>query len=64
VIRISGHRRDWWKENKKEKWKMKKEGTKEVGIKRQSEENKKKGSEMSGGQYEMVKRPNWGQAEK
>jgi hypothetical protein len=25
VIRINGHRRDWRKENKKGKWKMKKE---------------------------------------
>jgi hypothetical protein len=34
VIRISGHRRDWRKKNKEGKWKMKKEGTKEMGIKR------------------------------
>jgi len=34
VIRISGHRRDWRKENKKGKRKIKKKGTKEMEIKR------------------------------
>jgi hypothetical protein len=43
VIRINGQRRSWRKENKKEKWKIKRKGTKEMGIKTESEEHKKEG---------------------
>jgi hypothetical protein len=43
VVRISGHRRDWRKVKKKGTWKIKKKGTKEMGIKDKAK-NKRRGN--------------------